>query len=316
MNLSTHRLFVLVLMVFGIPPWAMAQMAGSRLGVENQMEQAESLPRLDRDTVEGFITVEGRAEVRVRPTQIRVVLAVTSAGETAQDCQRVVREKVTGVKSEWAKLSIAPENVVEDFIAILPVHEWDMEQRGESEVGVEKQTGYRLQTNLHLSVPNDAKATAVLDAAFAQGITDIIAFDYWSGELDAAKLRARELALQAGRSKADLLFKDLLEVRPRVINVQEQTTVRRPEALYHSFENSYQEEITPAWKSNVPLVRAYRPRNTYYRGLFSDADVQSPGLPMQPEISVVSTVRIYFQSPAAVEARKAMEARKAVEAKR
>ncbi|MHB8866852.1 MAG: hypothetical protein ACYC6N_31200, partial [Pirellulaceae bacterium] len=148
-------------------------------------------------------------------------------------------------------------------------------------------------------VPNDATAPAALAAAFEQGVTDIIAFDYWSQELDAAKVQARDLALQAARSKSDVMLKTLFESRPAVINVQEQTTVRYPESLYHSFVNSYQEEVTPAWKSDVPFIRAYRPRNTYYRGLTSDGDVQAAGLPMQPEISVVSTVRLYFESPAA-----------------
>ena len=96
-----------------------------------------------------------------------------------------------------------------------------------------------------------------------------------------------------------MLLKALFDPRPPVINVQEQTTVRYPESLYDAFVNSYQEEVTPAWKSDLPFLRAYRPRNTYYRGLHTDGDVQDAGLPMHPEISVVSTVRLYFESPAA-----------------
>ena len=131
----------------------------------------------------------GRAEVRVRPTRIRIVLAATSEGKTAQDCQRAIQESVTGLKSRWQKLKVAPENIVEDFIAVLPVHEWNVEKRGDSEVGVEQRVGFRMQTNIHLSVPNDETATAALSAAFEQGIADIIAVDYWSPELDAAKVR-------------------------------------------------------------------------------------------------------------------------------
>jgi hypothetical protein len=52
---------------------------------------------------------------------------------------------------------------------------------------------------------------------------------------------------------------------------------------------------------NVPFIHASRPRNTYYRGLYSDGDIQPRDLPMNPEISVISTVRLYFKSPAAGE---------------
>ncbi len=124
----------------------------------------------------------------MRPTRIRIVLAATSEGKTAQDCQRAIQESVTGLKSRWQKLKVAPENIVEDFIAVLPVHEWKVEKRGDKEVGVEQRVGFRMQTNIHLSVPNDETATAALTAAFEQGIADIIAVDYWSPEIDAAKV--------------------------------------------------------------------------------------------------------------------------------
>ncbi len=293
------RLLALALLTCQSCSLALAQMAGSRLGVENNSVRVEGLPILDRETAEGFITIEGRAELRVRPTQIRIVLAVTSEGKTAEECQRIIVEDITRLKTSWLKMQIAPENIVEDFIAVLPLHQWNLEKRGDTEVGVEERVGFRMQTNIHLAVPNDATAPAALTAAFEQGITDIIAFDYWSEELDAVKVQARERALQAARDKSDILLKALLEKLPAVINVQEQTTVRYPESLYRSFVNSYEEEVTPAWKSTVPFIRAYRPRNTYYHGLESDGDVQSAGLPMHPEISVVSTVRLYFESPAA-----------------
>jgi uncharacterized protein YggE len=282
---------------------AFAQMAGSRSGLEENPGRVDSMPLLDRDTAEGFIAIEGRAEVRVRPTQIRIVLAITSEGKTAQECERTIETTVKGLKESWSKLRIAPENIVEDFIAVLPLHEWTLEKRGGTDVGVEQRVGFRMQTNIHLAVPNDATAPAALTAAFAQGITDIIGFDYWSQELDAVKVQAREQALKAARGKSDVLLKSLFDNPPAVINVQEQTTVRYPESLYHSFVNSYQEEVTPAWKSDMPFIRAYRPRNTYYRGLDSDGDIQAPGLPMHPEISVVSTVRLYFASPAAARPR-------------
>jgi uncharacterized protein YggE len=279
---------------------ASAQMAAARLGVEEYSPDVNSLPLLDRKTAESLISLDGRAEVRVRPTQVRIVLAVTSEGKTAQECQRAIQEDVTGLRNRWQTLRISPENIVEDFIAILPVHTWVVEKRGDAEVGVEQRVGFRMQTNVHVSAPNDETATGVLTAAFEQGIADIIAVDYWSAELDAAKVQAREQALQAACNKADMLLKSLFNTPPAIMNVQERTTVRYPESLYDAFENSYQEEVTPAARSNLPFIRAYRPRNTYYRGLQSDGDIEGAGLPMKPEISVVSTVRLYFESPAAL----------------
>lgn len=97
----------------------------------------------------------------------------------------------------------------------------------------------------------------------------------------------------------DYWFTAVFDSAPAVINVQEKTIVHYPESLYDSFVNTYAEELQPSWRRDIPYLRAYRSRNTYYRGLYSDGDVQPRELPMHPEISVVLDVRIYFQSPSA-----------------
>jgi uncharacterized protein YggE len=292
-------------------PQAQGQMAGSRAGLgETGAAGVPDLPLLDAKIAEGYMTVEGRAEVRVKPTEIRVVLAVTSEAETAQKCRQAVETTVEHLKAAWTKMGIAPGNIVVDFIAILPQYAWSMEKHDAMEVAVEKKVGYRMQTNLHLAVQKESQAQAALARAFEEGVTDIIAFDYWSGELDAIKIKARGQALKAARDKADTLFTALFHDQPPIINVQEQTTVRYPESLYHSFVN-VQDERMENFNRNVPFIHASRPRNTYYRGLYSDGDVQPRELPMNPEISVISTVRLYFKSPAAGEhKRKEKPARK------
>lgn len=277
---------------------ALAQFGGSRAGVEGQPKGSQGLAPLTREIAESYIAIDGKAEVRVRPTELRIVMAVTAEGETAQDCQKTIDAALAKLKGAWTKLKIAPEAIVVDFIAVLPRYEWKVEKRGEVDVGVEKKAGYRMQTNVHLAVPGDAAAQAALAAAFEQGVTDIIAFDYWSKELDTVKEQAREKALAAARSKADLMLA-LFAEKPPVINVQEQVAVHYPDSLYHSFTNAADEEVVPAWRRDLPFLRAYRPRNTYYRGFYSDGDVQPRDLPMKPEISVVATVRLYFESPAA-----------------
>jgi uncharacterized protein YggE len=278
-------------------PVVCAQLGGSRAGVDGGSFGVPNLARLDREVVESHIAIDGRAEVRVPPTEIRVVMAVTGEGDDAQTCRRSVDDIVEGLKKTWVESGIEPQSIVEDFIAVLPRYKWQLERQNDSDVGVEKKAGYRMQTNLHLAVPDDAKAKEALNLAFEQGVTDIIAFDYWSRDLDDIKVKAREQAVQAALSKADLLLGTLFDERPPVINVQEQTTVRYPESLYHSFTNSYEEDVTPAWRRDVPFIRAARPQNTYYRGLYTDSDIQSGELPMKPEISVISTVRIYYRSP-------------------
>lgn len=309
MTMTLVRCFLFAALAASPFSAALAQMAGSRGGASANAEN-DGLPNLAKDTVESFITVEGRAEVRVKPTQIRIVLAITHQAATAQECQATVKKQVDALRAAWEKLNVKSDKIVEDFIAVLPTYAWDIEKKSDRNANVEKQTGYKMQTNLHIEVGNDEAASAALNAAFEQGVTDIIAFDYFSPAIEAAKARAREEAINAAKTKAELLL-SLFEKRPSVINVEESTVVRRPESLYESFANAVEGEIQNGWRDhNLPTFSAPRPKNTYYKGYQSSGDVIGSALPMKMEISVVSSVRIYYESPAAAKREKKEEAKK------
>lgn len=307
-RIVTRFSLLLWLLLVTVSP-ATAQFGGSRAGVEGDAIGVGDLPILNREVVEGFIAIDGRAEIRVKPTEIRIVLAVTSEAVNADECQIQIEGTIGKLKNAWAAIGVPADNIVEDFIAVLPQYAWEIEKDGDSEVGVEKKSGYRMQTNVHLSVPNDENASKVLAAAFKNGVTDIIAFDYWSKELDEIKVKARTLAVKAAKNKSETLLGELLEVVPPIVNVQEKTTIHFPDSLYHSFVNTNNEELANSWRREIPFIRAIRPRNTYYRGLNSAGDIQPLELPMKPEISVVSTVRLYFESPAAKHAKKSEDKR-------
>lgn len=301
-SIKTHAASF-ILMMAALPSTAMSQFGGSRAGIQNLEQQDQlgpgQIPVLKPEVAEAYITMEGTAELRVRPTQIRVVLAISSQAETAQMCRQEINDKVKLLRSEWKKLSIPDAKIVEDFISAIPHFEWKEEKQDNLSVLAERKTGYRMQSNLHVAVADEAAAQRAVDKAFEAGVTDIIAFDYGSDKLDKAKDQARETALKAAKAKSELLLRGLLKEDPTVVNLQEHTTVHYPESLYRAFTNADDQTVTSGWRDNLPRLHAHRPKNTYYRGLTQDADVQPQDLPMQAEITVVSTVRIYYASPAA-----------------
>ena len=303
MNLAARAVFLLSLTGFAclltVPPNAFAQSSGSRGGVLATASGAAGFPMLDQETAERYIMIEGSAEVRVRPTDIRVVLAVTNEADTAKQCHEGVAKVTEALQVAWSKMQIPSKDIVVDFIAVLPRYEWTFESVDGKERAIERKAGYRMQTNVHLAVHDESVAQRAVAMAFEQGVTDIIAFDYWSADVDEAKVKATERAIEVALRKAELLLIPLVDKPLPVINVQEHTQVLSPKSLYQSFVNSYEDTVQRPARRDLPLVSAYRPQNTYYHGPQLDVDTQSPELPMNPEISVVAQVRIYFESPAA-----------------
>ena len=115
-------------------------------------------PTLDHEAAEKYIMIEGSAEVRLPPDEIRVVMAVTHEAETAEACRNRIDGVVGELQGSWRAMGIPAESVVVDFIAVLPRYAWAFERQEGLEVGVERKQGYRMQTNVHLAARNENEA--------------------------------------------------------------------------------------------------------------------------------------------------------------
>lgn len=274
-----------------------AQSSGSRGGVSRSSAGEASTAPSDH-AAERFITITGTAEVRVAASAIRVVLAINSSADSAAACQAAFVQKRDELIEALTPAGVARDAIVTDMIALLPVYAWRIEKQEGREVAVEHLTGYRLQNNVHVKVATEAQAQQAIAAALAHDVTDVIAVDHWSDTLDQHKATAQERALAEARRKATLLLGALFETKPMPINVHEQTRVVYPKDSYESFENAYAGAIQQNYgRDNIPTIATFRPKNTYYQGFFAAADVQDAAMPMEPEISVVSTVKLYYAAP-------------------
>jgi uncharacterized protein YggE len=298
-RLVVIALLIAVCLFIPLPPrQAFGQLAGSRGGVYGQNTGTPNWPEIAPEVVERYITIEGVAETRVEATHLRIVLALTSEGENAMECHAEMQRRLSAVESAWKTMGIPNDSIHRDFIAILPRYQWQIETQNGSEVAIERLAGYRMQVNMHVEAQGESEANAVIEAAFAHDVTDIIAFDYWNPEIDELKTQTLKEATAAAKTKGETMFAALFDETPRVVNLQTQTKTHFPASLYESFENAYSETIDLPSRRNLPSMNAWRPKNTYYLGLQSDGDVTPNSLRLKPEITVVARVRLYYLSPA------------------
>jgi uncharacterized protein YggE len=267
-----------------------AQMSGNRA---TEMSKNGQLPQLSVSAANSHIAIEGTCQKRVTPTSIRLIWAVTAEEKDAFACRKSTQAKVEKTSAALATFSVGKDKIFEDFISAIPRFAWI---EGEENALIETQTGYRMQTNLHIAVETNEQAMKVIDAALNSGLTDLIGVDY-TADLALAQRDARLGAIAAAKKKSDTLLTAIFGERPQPINVQEQTQVRLPADMYDSFENVAANNVTPRYDDRRNYIFAYRPKNTYYAGQTKAADDKSYTLPMKPEIVVESTVVIYYQSP-------------------
>ncbi len=275
---------------------ATGQISGSRATDPGGGVEGETL--LPPEIAMRYIMIRGTAERALPPSELRLIWAITTEDAEPPRCRELLRQQVDAVREAWRPLGISPDQIVEDFISAIPRFEWQDEVRGDVTLLVEKRTGYRVQTNLHVRAQDDRHALQIVDAALAAGVTDLIGVDYLA-DLTEIQVETRRAALEAARAKSQLLLAPLFSEMPQPINLTEQTRVRHPDQQYVSFQNVAADEYQGSYGDNRRRIFAYRPKNTYYRGSTGAADDRIYELPMSPKIVVESTVQIYYLSPAA-----------------
>lgn len=253
--------------------------------------------QLTTESALNVVMVEGTVEVRIKPETLRVVIALTSEGGSAEECQKKIQEQTAAIRQDWLSMQIPEKNIVEDFISVLPRYEWESGKWEEENIRIQKHNGYRMQSNLHLVVKNETEAMQAIDKAFQHGVAEVVTFDYWSPNLTEEKQKAMKAAVEAAKVKSKILLA-VFDAPPKVINVQERTKVHFPHELYKTYENVLEEDYLGRYWQERARVKAYRPKMTFYQGMIQQADIIPEPIALHPEISIVSTVRIYYQSPA------------------
>lgn len=278
------------LLCIGLP----AQAAGLR-GAEQEPAQIRRLEPPSDAAATQVITVEAVAELRVVPTQLRLVFAVSATGETLVAASTASRAQVDATRERLSAVGVAAADVDVDFIAAVPVFDWRVEEQSGHKAVVEHRIATRVQNNLHVRVPDEARALAVIEAATGPGV-DLLAVDYWSNVLDAKRTEAMQKALAKAQEKAKLLLAAFPEA-PRLVNVHENTQVLFPQQLYRTIGRAEDSASTPSWDRETPKIAVSRPLLVYYRGLFGDVDAGDARMPGAREIEVVGTVRLWFEAP-------------------
>jgi len=250
------------------------------------------------------ITVDGSAIISVKPESLRLVFAVTAEGTKSEECSLQVKTAIATIREALQPMKLTGDRIVEDFIVVIPSYGWDLKRADmaagkDTEYLKETHTGYRMQTNLHVLCNDESQALAVIDEAFKAGVTEIISFDYFHSDLDRYKREALKKALDEAKSKANILL-TVFDDKPKVLNIENTTDVSYPQSQYKTLNpapENIQEMLPYNWR-NYLKIRAHRPKTTYYAGSqeYSDLGLKKP--PMNPEITVRSTVTLTYGGPA------------------
>ncbi len=158
-------------------------------------------PTLRAQTSAPSIDVSGSADVRVIPDEVFIVFGVETSDPALSVAKSQNDETVKKLLTLTAQLQVDPRYVQTDFISIEP---WEHDLRN----GTSRKE-YRVRKNIAVTLKEIAELEELLSRALETGANNVHGIQFRTTELRKHRDRAREMAIQAAREKAELLASQL-----------------------------------------------------------------------------------------------------------
>ncbi len=152
----------------------------------------------DPPSTGGTISVSGIGRVAVAPDSAHLRLGVTIARPTVTAARTEAAPITAAVIEAILRAGVERADVRTALLGVQPVYE-HRPDRGPV------QTGYELSNVVEVTVRDLPAAAAVVDGALAAGATSLDQLTFRATDPAPAERRARELAMETARSRADVL---------------------------------------------------------------------------------------------------------------
>lgn len=160
------------------------------------------------------ITVNANSEIAVVPDKAQIGVAVTTQAKTAADTQTQNAETVNALTEALRGLGIDEKSIQTTHTYLNPRYDYSNPVAyGGAEIAIDESddstniVGYEMTTGLSVKDLDIDKVGEVLRACVAAGANNTDGIQYYSSEYDAKYDEALAAAVEAARSKAEVLAK-------------------------------------------------------------------------------------------------------------
>jgi hypothetical protein len=159
------------------------------------------------------IAVSGRAEVKVAPDEVTVVLGVQTSDEDLLTAKRLNDDRVKAILKAVTDLGVKPQHIQTDFISIEPRYSDTYTESGF--------VGYFVRKTVVVTLKDVSKFEGLLTNVLIAGDNYVHGIEFRTTELRKYRDQARALAIKAAREKAEALGGELSLKVGRAVTIYE-----------------------------------------------------------------------------------------------
>lgn len=244
------------------------------------------------------ITIDVKALNNIVADSYTAVFNLVQIGETAEDTNKLMNERVNDVKSALTAQGIFSKDIIIDVISFVPVYETVVEKKLFSKKYNEVPKGFELQQNLHIKFTEVNQFEKILAACAKNEIYNLVKVDYFIENIEAVYTKLRAEILKTLKAKKqfylDLGF-DLANYKPTMADTKYCHFPREFYKNYQAFNSISLEAI----KKPKGIIQAKKQTSYYYDPLsFKEYDVVINPSIVEPVIQIGMEIKLqYIEKP-------------------
>lgn len=186
---------------------------------------------------ENIFMIEINALANEKPTGFIAVFALSQAGETAEETDRIWNERYQRFAKNLENLGIAKNDIYVDMVSFVPKYEYIADKKIFSrKTYIETPKGFLLQKNVHIRYADEATLDKLITAAATVDIYDLVKVEYQSVSPALIFNKLRIEALKYLSEQIDMYQKAGVKLDSAYRSMAENTWVTMPHNRYTKYQ--------------------------------------------------------------------------------
>ncbi len=238
--------------------------------------------------------IDLKALQNVTAATYTAVFNISQIGETAEETNRLVNERINNIKDKLKLKGILSKDIVKDVISFVPVYEIEVEKKLFSKTYTEVPKGFELQQNIHIQFTNTNQFEDILTACAENEIYNLVKVDYFIDNIaDVYKNLQSEILKLVEDKKA--YYKTLgFDLSKYDVSIADDKFCYFPKDFYRSYQ-AFNSVSFEALKKDKGVTTAKKQTSYYYQPLtYQDYDlVINPSI-VEPVTQVGMNLKLQF----------------------
>lgn len=240
------------------------------------------------------LTIDVKALQNVQAATYTAVFNLSQIGETAEEANRLINERINGVRQKLKAHGILEKDIVIDVISFVPNYEIEVQKKLFSKTYTEVPSGFELQQNIHIQFTKTNQFEDILTACAENEIYNLVKVDYFLENIaQVYKNLQTELLKLIEEKKA--YYKLLgFKLEDYDVHVADDKYCYFPKDFYRSYQ-AFNSVTFEAIKKNKGVVTATKQTSYYYEPLsYQNYDLVINPAILEPVIQIGMNIKLQF----------------------